>query len=255
MTQRASETRKDPPIEDEAADPTRPVELYAAMGECAERPDAVDRLHRLCQGAVELLAVTGVAVTLTSSTPSLTGTLITLHSTDEMGRWLGDLQHATGQGPSSDAARLGRPVAEPDLAAHGPERWPHLTEAASDAGIAALFSFPLQLDRVTTGTLDGHRDEPGPLDDAQLADGRALAALVLRELSHPSSAGALELDPRVGGLSPDRALIEQATGMVAAQRATSIAEAAQRLRAYARDHRRATIDVARNILEGRLRLD
>lgn len=255
MTQRTSETRKDPPIEDEVADPTRPLRFYAAVGECAEQPDHVDRLHRLCQVAVELLAVGGVAVTLTSGTPSLKGTLITLHSTDQVGRRLGDLQHATGQGPSSDAARLGRPVAEPDMAAHGADRWPQLTQAAGDAGVAALFSFPLQLDGATAGTLDAHREEPGALDDAQLADGRALAALVLRELSHPSSAEPLELDPRLGGLSTDRALIEQATGMVAAQRATSIAEAAQRLRAYARDHRRSAIDVARNILEGRLRLD
>lgn len=227
--------------------------LYAALAGCAAEPDALARLQRLCQTAVELLGVTGTAVTLTARSPSLTGTLHTLHATNDVGGRLEDLQHAAGQGPSVDAVRLERPVSEPDLAAGGSRRWPVLADAAVAAGAAAVASFPLQLDGTTVGTLDAYRHQPGELTDPQLADGRALAALVLRELSHVANTAALE--DAIRELSPDRAVIEQATGMVAAQRGTSVTEAAERVRAYARDHRRPVIDVARNIVDGRLRLD
>jgi hypothetical protein len=74
-----------------------------------------------------------------------------------------DLRQTLGEGPCFDASRDGRPVLEPDLArSGGMARWPGFGPAAVEAGIAAIFAFPLQIGAIRLGVLDLYRDTPRP---------------------------------------------------------------------------------------------
>lgn len=231
----------------------RRVRPEALTGVCV--PEPFDRLEAACVAAVELLSVTGAAVTSVSRPDEPGAAVTTVHATHEAIRRFQDLQHAAGQGPSLDAARLGRAVHAPALAAAAPGCWPGLVDAAGDAGVAAVFSFPLRLDGAVVGTLDLHRDCCGELTATQTADAELWAAVVLREVAavHASTPPA-RLRARSGALSVERALIEQATGMVAVQLGAPMSEALGRLRAYAHARRRQLADLAHDVVDGAVRL-
>src|SRR6202034_4045876 len=125
-------------------------------------------------------------------------------------------------------------------------RWPAFAPAASGAGAAAVFAFPLVVGAIRAGVLGLYRDRPGPLSDFQLGD-----ALVFAD-----TATMLLLDSHDGpaDLGSYRAEIEQATGMLTAQLDVTIPDAFVRLRAYAYVTDIQLADVARDIVARRRRL-
>jgi hypothetical protein len=113
----------------------------------------------------------------------------------------------------------------------------------------ALLSFRLQLDDASFGALNLYRLAPGALSPQETADARLLAAVVAREvLAMQAGAQPGSLPAGVADLSGDRAAIEQATGMVAAQLDVSVIEAGGRLRGRARDDGRALADLAHSVV-------
>lgn len=209
------------------------------------------RLQAACHACVEVLGVAGAGIMLMAAR-SHQGTV---YSTDESIRALEDLQNVAAEGPCIDAYTLGRPVLEPDLASSGARAWPLLAPGALDAGMRALFSFPLQLDDTSLGALNLYRDRPGHLSTDEVADARLLAAMAARDiLALQADATPGSLPAQIGDLSGDRISIEQATGMVAAQLDVHVVEAAHRLRQAAADQNRHLADVARDIVTRQLRV-
>ena len=86
-----------------------------------------------------------------------------LAATDEGARKMEELQFSLGEGPCIDSSRSGRPVLQPDLARTAPALWPAFSALALEAGIAAIFAFPLQVGAVRMGVFDLYRDEVGGL--------------------------------------------------------------------------------------------
>lgn len=122
--------------------------------------------------------------------------------------------------------------------------------------MGAAFGFPLQFDDVSVGALDLYRERPGNLTDAEIDDARLLAAMATREvLRMQAEALPGSLPARMPDLSGDRTAVEQATGMASAQLDVTVAEAAKRLRVYARGQDRALAAVAREMVARTLRLD
>lgn len=229
----------------------RTARLYAAVRAVDGTPDPFARVQAVCQAAVELLPVAGSGVMLMAHRDHQG----TLHATDARIERLEELQNGVGEGPCIDAYRLGRPVLEPDLAGSGGRAWPRLAEGALAAGMGALFSFPLQLDDTNIGALNLYRDQPGALNEEEVADARLLAAMIAREvLAMQADAVPGSLPAEIGDLSGDRAAIEQATGMVAAQLAISIDTAATHLRNYAHESARPLVAVAHDVVGRTLRL-
>lgn len=104
------------------------------------------------------------------------------------------------------------------------------------------------------GVMDLYRAEPGSLGREQLADALVLAdtacAILLDSDSrHPSLASGSGPEP-VGMHHPE---VHQATGMLIVQMGVSAAVAMARLRAYAYAHDRRLRDVARDVVDRRLR--
>ncbi len=74
-------------------------------------------------------------------------------ATDGVAKVMEEMQFALGEGPCVDASRHRRPVLQPDLARTAYRNWPRFGPAALEAGIAAIFSFPLQVGAIRLGIL------------------------------------------------------------------------------------------------------
>lgn len=73
---------------------------------------------------------------------------------DDVIRLIEELQFTLGVGPCIDTCRTGLPVLEPDLAHPVTDRWPELAPSAVEAGVAAIFAFPVVVGGVGLGALD-----------------------------------------------------------------------------------------------------
>ena len=125
-----------------------------------------------------------------------------------------------------------------------------------EAGVRAVFAYPLRLGAIRLGVLVLYRDQPGALDGEQRAQGLVLADMA-SQVVLALQAGAAEdvLHDLLAGEPPHWAEVHQATGMVSAQLGVSMDEAFVRLRAHAFAEHRALRDVARAVLARELRLD
>lgn len=200
---------------------------------------------RLCTACQSALPVTGVGVALmTADGPSG----VVLAATDDRALQLEELQFALGEGPCVEASSGGRPVLEPDLAAGSP-RWPRFDKAVLDAGVRAVFAFPLRVGAIRVGVLDLYRDTPGALSVADLAEAHAFAdsatVVVLHLQDHGEDAA---LTVAIDG----RAEVHQATGMITIQLDISLAEALLRLRRHAYASGRTVSSVAADVVNRRL---
>lgn len=220
--------------------------LAATVTEGGSQPR---RIAELC---VEGLAVSGAGVSLLTAA----GNHGVVCATDEVATRIEDLQLTLGEGPCVDAVRTGVPVLVADLGA--PEnvavgRWPAFMQAVTEAGVRAVFAFPLSIGAIRVGALDLYRDFPGDLNDDQL--GAALIATDALALSLLRlSAGSEEaFDADAGARSTYHLQVHQATGMVSVQLGVSIEEAFLRLRARAFAAGRSVTEVASDVVARRLR--
>jgi hypothetical protein len=197
----------------------------------------------------DVLGLTGVAVSVLVS-----GGGDVVWRTDGQSALLDDLQFTLGQGPGVDAAASGELVLEPDLEAVPAQRWPAFTPAALELGVRAVFAVPLQIGVIRLGVVLAHRDAPGMINRAALADLLVFAGAATGALLGPFTDG-----PEPQWVSEQasgyRAEVHQATGMISAQLDVTQAVALIRLRAYAFSHHRPLADVAADVVARRMRFD
>lgn len=178
-----------------------------------------------------------------------------LCSTNAVSALIEQLQYTLGEGPCLDAHKLDRAVLEPDLQSPATVRWPAFAGPAIDAGVRAVFGFPLQVGAVRLGALDLYRDRPGPLSVGQHADALILAevaaqsVLILQAHAFP---GQLAAELEAG--SDFLYAVHQASGMVAVQLGVSVGQALIRLRAHAFASNQTVAEVAAAVVSRTLRL-
>lgn len=209
---------------------------------------------RLCDVAVELLPVTGASVSLHSD-----GMPVQLGASSAQAAYVTEIQATLGDGPCQSAAQSGAPVLACDLTA-GQDvlRWPVFAQQATAVGVRAVYSMPLGNDTVCVGTLDLYRDTPGDLSERDLRTARVVAGMMtvaLMALPRMEEAGGPGDERWLSGLATDQDQVYQATGMIMAQLGVGTAEALARLRAHAFAQARTAVDVARDVVELRLRFD
>ena len=207
---------------------------------------------RLCEVCRDVTGVTGAGIMLMSGELPL-GSVCTANGVSAM---LEDLQYTLGEGPCVDAYQLGQPVLEPDLADPATPRWLGFTGPAVDAGVRAIFGFPLGVGSVRMGALNLHIDRPGPLTDDQHADALVMAdvaaeALLAMQARESTGALASELERNANF----QYVVHQAAGMVSVQLDTTLAQALVRLRAHAFGNQRLLPDVAADVVARRLRFE
>ncbi|PPK97937.1 diguanylate cyclase (GGDEF)-like protein [Kineococcus xinjiangensis] len=151
-------------------------------------------LEHLVRRVVEVLPVSGAGVMLTEGR----GLRFAAASDDVLLR-IESLQDEVGEGPCLEACRTGQPVLVPDLAAD--ERFPRFAPAALEAGMAAVFTFPLRWQSGQIGALDLYSDVPYELSGAEFGAAQILAdvaaAYVVNARSRDElSASAAEMEHR-----------------------------------------------------------
>lgn len=211
---------------------------------------------RLCAECLSALSVSGIGVALmTADGPSG----VVLAATDGRARQLEELQFALGEGPCVEASGSGRPVLQSDLAASGSAgsaRWPWFGAAALEAGVRAIFAFPLRVGAIRVGVLDLYRDTPGPLSALDLADALAFAdaatVVVLHLQDHDENGS---VSSALSGPIDSQAVVHQATGMITIQLGISLAEALLRLRGHAYATAQTVSTVAADVVNRRLYFD
>jgi hypothetical protein len=214
--------------------------------------DAPSILDRVCAAAVVMLALKGAGVSLIVD-GELRGTA---GASDPGIAAVQELQWQLGEGPCADAWTSIEPVLEPDLAVPATVRWSAFGQAAVQAGVAAVFAFPLRLGAIRIGVLVLYRDRPGVLTAEEFADGLVLADLATWVILGLQSGAPVDaLHELLAGEPPHWAEVHQATGMASVQLGVPLDEAFVRLRAHAFAESIALRDVAREIVARRLRLE
>ncbi|MFF4487521.1 GAF and ANTAR domain-containing protein [Streptomyces sp. NPDC001544] len=205
--------------------------------------------RRLCAAAVELLPVAGASVSLLSE-----GLPVLVGASDDHAVGMAEMEATLGEGPCVCAAETTAPVFAGDLTG-GPAvaRWPVYAQQATAVGVRAAYSLPLGDTTVCVGTLNLYGTDPGELAGPDLHTARLLASALTTALTslHRDDADA----GRLGGLTHEHSAIQQAIGMVMAQRGVDAGEALARLRGRAFACGRTVLEVAHDVVGHRTRFD
>jgi hypothetical protein len=238
-----------------------PVRLNVAIHEqllaAVDGRRGVEAADRSCEACVVLLDIDAAAISLVFDGAS-SGTL---GSSGAPARMYDELQFTFGEGPCLDSVARRIPVLVVDLADPEEARWPAYGPAMLAHQIRGVSAIPLVVAGQFVGALDLFRAQPGPLPGADLA-----GAVVAAELAGIPLLDLLDADLHAAVADPksdawtelnklSRAEVSQATGMLVAQLEVEPAEALVRLRAHAYATGRGVTDVARDILDRRLRLE
>jgi diguanylate cyclase (GGDEF)-like protein len=126
-------------------------------------------LDHLVGRIVDVLPITAAGVTLISS--ELDPRYVA--ASDGAAMRYEELQTELGEGPCLMAYRTGEAVAVPDL--RDDDRFPNFTTRALEAGLGAVFTFPLHDGMARLGALDLYRDTPGMLNANAMDAAQTLA--------------------------------------------------------------------------------
>lgn len=165
-----------------------------------------------------------------------------------------DLQNSLGEGPSFDVFEAFELIEVSDLTSHEGTRWPIFSQGMANAGAGSLASFPLRIGGARFGALTLYRSaRKGKLSSDQVADGYVVAQLaahlIVAEQAHIDGdlvisdveAGFVRMEP-----------IHQATGMIMAQVSVGVEDALARLRGAAFAAQRSALDMAVDIVAGKV---
>jgi len=127
--------------------------------------------------------------------------------------------------------------------------------ASVEAGVCAIFAFPLALGAAKFGVLTMFKDTAGRLDGATTAACLALAETATHGLLN-SADGQHDggIDPELSDRLEFRTEIHQAQGMLMVVLRTDLTDALARMRAHGFATGRPLLEVAVDILEGRSEL-
>lgn len=224
--------------------------LARILAELSAERDGTWSSTRLCEATREIVGMSGAGVMIMSGEIPR-GSLCTTNDVSDL---IEELQFTLGEGPCVDAYKQNRVVLEADLAHPGRPRWLAFTPQAVNAGVRAVFAFPLRVGMVNLGALALYRDQPGPLADDQHADALVMADVVANwVLDVQAHAPAGDVAQALAQEADFHFVVHNAAGAVSVQLGISIAEALIRLRAYAFSNNRLLTDVAQDVVVRRLR--
>ena len=214
--------------------------------------DSLSDGSKLCLACAEFLAVTGAGVGF------MTGDTHrgSLWASDDTAATVEDLQYTLGEGPSVDAHDSGAMILEADLTAARARRWPAFSPAAVEAGVAAVFAFPLRVGSARFGVLSLYRAAPGPLTADGVPDALVMAELVMAAVvSAQAKVPGAGVSRDLRDLVQYRPQVHQATGVISARMGVGMQEAMVLLRARAYSDSRPVGEVATDILKGTIDLE
>ncbi|MER7456854.1 GAF and ANTAR domain-containing protein [Micromonospora sp. NPDC126480] len=165
-----------------------------------------------------------------------------------LARQLDEWQYEQGRGPCLDASVSGDPLNLPDLATE--DRWADWAARARAAGVGSSLSIGLPIQEAVVGTLNMYGARPGAFDadGIELAKTFAAYAAVALANAHLYESTAT-LAQQMQEAMANRAVIEQAKGIVMGERRCTSEEAFALLVKISQDTNRKVRDVAAALVE------
>lgn len=203
-----------------------------------------------CQPFVDVFPVARAAISMLGDP---FGVETVCASDEEAGR-LDELQIDLGEGPCWDALAARQPVVEPDIQIRPNGSWPVWSEAIREAGLRAVYAFPLTVGALKIGAIDLYSDTVDSMSSTDLSHASTLSAVAATQVlrlamsRHPGGEDVAPDDSRYS-----RRGVHQATGMVIAQLQVTPEDALLIIRAHAFATARTVREVAAEITS--LRLD
>lgn len=207
-----------------------------------------DVLHDLVERVTELVDVAGAGVSLAENGQIRFATAI-----NDAIATIERVEEDTQSGPCVDAHRSGNVVLVPDLRddTHG---WPAVAEAALDLGVIGVAGIPMRLNGTDVGALSLYATERRDWSAEDLSVARLLADMATAYVAHASALQqARRLSEQLQAALESRVVIEQAKGMLAAERHISVDDAFEVLRGHARRHHASLRSVADAVVQLGLR--
>jgi hypothetical protein len=207
---------------------------------------------RICELSVRGLGVSGCGISMVTRT----GNRAVVCATDDVSAHLEDLQFTLGEGPGFEANDTGVPVLIDDVNEAGDRpsaRWPAFTQAAASAGAGAVFAFPLRVGPLRLGALNLYRVEPGSLSSEEVSGALLAAQAAAVSLLHLDATAEDAFDDDRTARASYQMQVHQAAGMVKVQAGGSVQDALAMLRAHAFGAEVSLAQVARDVVERRLR--
>jgi transcriptional regulator with GAF, ATPase, and Fis domain len=178
------------------------------------------------------------------------GQLHAAAASTESARLLELFELQSDAGPCMDAFRTAAQVVNVDLES-SQQRWLRFAEAAQATGFVSVHALPLRLRSTVAGALNLFCARPGPLSDADVRTGQALADVaaigILAQLSLQWSD---LLTTRLEQALDSRVMIERAKGVLAERRRISVDEAFTVLRGHGCNNNLCLSDLARQVADG-----
>ncbi len=213
--------------------------------------DIIDLLDQLVGHCVALLAADAAGLMLADAR----GQLRVVAASSEDAQTMELLQLQSEQGPCLEAFETVAQVRVPDLAKVA-QRWPRFVAAVAESGaFASVHAIPLRLRGQAIGALNLFHRSPGPLPEADLALGQALADVAtIGILSERAVHRGEVLNEQLQTALNSRVVVEQAKGVIAQHFGVGMDVGFDRLRRYARAHNLRLAEVARRVAVGELDL-
>jgi GAF domain-containing protein len=225
--------------------PLDPTEAFAALGRIklseTDLPGVLNKISELAQRAIP--GAEEVSVTLVRGTGAYTAAF-----TGEIALILDEWQYDQGRGPCVDAAQAAAVVSVPDTGAD--DRWPEWGARARAAGVHSSLSIGLPIQDAVVGALNIYGTKPDTFDDdaitlAQAFAGYAAVAMANAHLYDSTASLAHHMQTAM----ESRAIIEQAKGIVMAERRCTSDEAFGILVRVSQDTNRKLRDVATALVD------
>ena len=162
--------------------------------------------------------------------------------TGERAMTVDEWQYQQGHGPCLAAAAANITVTVPDMA--GESRWPAWVDRAIDAGVHSCLSIGLPLRECVSGAVNVYATEPHAFDDDAVVLAETFGGYAAVAMANAHRSDGTALPDRAHTAMDSRAVIEQAKGIIMAERRCTADEAFAVLAKVSEYSGRALGDVA-----------
>lgn len=229
-------------------DQTRLVQILSELPTALlEDFDLEDVMSRLGDDIAEVMEVAGAGVMLEDDR----GRLRFVGASDPVLKDLERLQIEFDEGPCLLAYRTGEAVNAEDLASD--DRFQRFAKAAVEAGMGAVFSYPLHYHDDVIGALNLYDTDRRPMPAEAQEAGRTLARVATAYLLNARDITRFRTENAQLSQALDRrVVIEQAKGYLQAARGVDAPTAWEAIRRHARSNQVRAEEVGRRLLDGEL---
>jgi hypothetical protein len=219
--------------------------LVSLADTLSEDVDVVELMTVLAEGTVSILAVDEAGVVLADPR----GSLRVVASSSERMRNLELYEMQNQDGPCLECFSSGEAVLNVHLDAIDDGRWPHFARRARQVGYHVVHAFPIRHRAVTIGMVNAFATAEFDLAPDEIQVGEAMAQMAAIGLLHQRAA--LDRQTVIEQLQhalDARVTVEQAKGVLSERFGTSLVDAYQLLRNYARRNATSVTSVADAVL-------